>query len=442
MDKTLLAHVLGYVGRISEDELSQNKDRGYHLTDYFGKSGIEKQYENDLRGKDGAKRSEVDASGKIVKLIGEIEPSPGKDLVLSIDYGLQQKMAESLQASLDKAKVKKGAAIALNPNNGEVLAMVNLPTYDGNLFSKGISEADFKKLNEDENQPLLARAILGQYPSGSIIKPLFAAAALEEKIINRNTSILSNGGIKIGDFSFPDWKPGGHGMTNVTKAIAESVNTFFYAISGGWENIKGLGADKMKLYLEKFGLGKDSGIDLPGESIGRIPDPKWKEEAKKEPWYLGDTYHFGIGQGDLEITPIQMAKAISAIANGGTLYKPRLVKEIVDSNDKNSVKIIEPQKETENVISKENIDIVKEGMRQTVTAGSARSLNDLPVPIAGKTGTAQYGANNEHRHAWFTSFAPYPNPEIVLLILVEGGGEGSEFAAPVAKDVYKYYFKK
>ncbi|OIP24771.1 penicillin-binding protein 2 [bacterium CG2_30_37_16] len=439
-DRTLLSHTLGYVGRISENEFKENKDRGYHLTDYMGKTGIEQEYESYLRGKDGGKKKEVDASGKIIKLYGQTDPTPGKNIILNIDYGLQQKAAEALQASMDKAKVKKGAVAIMNPNNGQVLSLVNLPSYDGNLFSKGISEEDYKKLIDNTDNPLLPRALSGEYPSGSIIKPLFAAAALQERIIDRYTTVLSTGGISVGQWNFPDWKAGGHGVTNVTKAIADSVNTFFYAISGGFGNISGLGPEKMKLYLDKFGLGKATNIDLPSESNGHIPDPDWKKRVMKEDWYLGDTYHFGIGQGDLLVTPIQMAKAISAIANGGTLYQPQILNSVLDADNKTVHKKIDPKIEASNFISKENIDIVKEGMRLTITSGSGRFLNDLPEPVAGKTGTAQFGPDNKYKHAWFATFGPYPNPEISIVVLLEEAGEGSEFAAPVAKEIYKYYF--
>lgn len=437
LDNTLLSQALGYVGRISEEELKKNQD--YLLNDYIGKSGIEKSYERYLRGVNGRERVEVDAEGQNEKILGSTDPVPGDNLKLSINMLAQQKLTEFLQKQMNKAKVEKASAVAINPQNGEIIALVSLPTYDNNLFAKGISDSDYKKLMDDGNQPLLFRAIAGEYPSGSSIKPFIAAGALEEGNITESTTVNSTGGIKVGEFTFPDWKAGGHGITNVTKALAESVNTFFYAIGGGYKNIKGLGPEKMKSYLEKFGFANYTGLDINGESKGSIPDPEWKERVKAESWYLGDTYHMAIGQGDVLVTPLQMANATCAIANGGTLYKPHLVHSILDENGKEK-SIVEAEAVKKSVVSASTIDVVRRGMRQTVTAGSARSLNSLSVEIAGKTGTAQYGPNNSKQHAWFTSFAPYNNPTIELTVLLEGAGGGDVYAVPVAYDFYKWYF--
>lgn len=439
LDNGLLSHVLGYVGRISEDELAEHTD--YMLTDYIGKSGLERTYEDILKGVNGKERIEVDSAGEIIRTYGQEEPILGDNMVLSIDFGLQKKLTEELTRQMKRAKVEKASAVAVNPQNGEVLAFVSLPTYDNNLFAKGISEKDYNKLTSDENSPLLNRVITGEYPSGSIIKPYIAAAALEEGTINKNTTVLSTGGIKIGEWEFPDWKSGGHGITNVFKAIAESVNTFFYAISGGYKDIKGLGPEKIKEYLSKFGFGKYVGIDIEGESMGHIPTPEWKEEVKNEPWYLGDTYHMGIGQGDVLVTPLQMVNALSTVANGGTMYKLHFLKSIVDSDG--NVKS-EKSKEVvaKDIFSAETIADVRKGMRQTVTSGSGRALNSLRVSAAGKTGTAQFGPNNEKKHAWFTAFAPYEKPEIAMVVLLEGAGEGSDYAVPVTNETLKWYFAK
>ncbi|MDD3480636.1 MAG: penicillin-binding protein 2 [Patescibacteria group bacterium] len=438
LDNGLLSHVFGYVGRISEDELAGNED--YILTDYIGKSGLERTYEDILKGVNGKERIEVDSAGEIIRRYGQEEPILGDNMVLSIDFNLQKKLTEELTRQMKKAKVEKASAVAVNPQNGEVLAFVSLPTYDNNLFAKGISEKDYEKLLNDENSPLLNRVITGEYPSGSIIKPYIAAAALDEGTITENTTVHSTGGIKIGEWEFPDWKKGGHGVTNVFKAIAESVNTFFYAISGGYKDVKGLGPDKIKEYLTKFGFGKYVGLDIEGESLGHIPTPEWKEEVKNEPWYLGDTYHMGIGQGDVLVTPLQMVNALSTVANGGTMYKLHFLKSIVDSDGN-----VKSEKSKEvvatDIFSKETIAAVRKGMRQTVTSGSGRALNSLPVTAAGKTGTAQYGPNNEKKHAWFTAFAPYEKPTIAMVVLLEGAGEGSDYAVPVANETLRWYFK-
>ncbi|MEK7447304.1 MAG: penicillin-binding protein 2 [Patescibacteria group bacterium] len=440
LDGGLLSHAMGYVGRISEEELKDKKDT-YMLTDYIGKTGLEESYENTLKGKDGRQKYEVDSTGKVVKFLGQEEPKLGNSVVLSVDFGLEQKLTDTMKKVMAGVKATKATAIAMNPQTGEVLAYVDIPTYDNNLFSKGISGADYNKLLNDPNNPLLARGISGEYPSGSVIKPFIAAGALQQGTINESSTVNSTGGIKVGEWIFPDWKAGGHGVTNIIKAIAESVNTFFYAIGGGYGNIKGLGPDLMKHYLDLFGFDKQTGLDIGGESKGSIPDPVWKEKIKNEDWYLGDTYHMAIGQGDVLVTPLQIASATCVIANGGKLYKPRFVNEIVDENDK-VIETKKPEIANQGFISPNNIDIVKRGMRQTVVAGSARSLNGLPVAVSGKTGTAQFGPNESLQHGWFTSFAPYDNPQIVLTILVEGSGGGDVTAVPIAKEVYQWYFSR
>lgn len=439
LDNGLLSHVFGYVGRISEAELKKHRD--YLLTDFIGKSGLEKFYESILRGKPGAERIEVDSAGKIIREYGQEDPQLGDNLQLSIDFELQKKLTENLTKQMERGKVKKGSAVAINPQNGEILAMVSLPSYDNNLFAKGISGSDYDKLLKDEDKPLLNRVLAGEYPSGSIIKPFIAAAGLEEGTITEATTVLSNGGIKVGTWEFPDWKAGGHGVTNVVKAIAESVNTFFYAVGGGYQNIKGIGPEVMKKYLEKFGFSKEVGIDLGGESEGHIPDPEWKQRVLNETWYLGDTYHMAIGQGDVLVTPLQMVNALQVIANNGTMYKLHFEKAVLNADGK-VISEKSPEVVKKDLVSAKTSDIVRRGMQSCATSGSCRVLSSLPVPAAGKTGTAQFGPNNEHKHAWFETFAPYDNPQIAMVVLLEGAGEGSDFAAPVAKDTLQWYFTR
>jgi penicillin-binding protein 2 len=438
LDSGLLSQVFGYVSRISGEELKKVSG-DYLLTDYIGKSGLEKEYESKLRGKMGSDQYEVDASGKVKNVLGRIDPIPGNGLKLSVDFELQQHMADALKTQMTKANVQRATAVAINPKNGQVLGMVNLPTYDNNLFANGISTANYQKLLDDENTPLLNRATSGEYPSGSTIKPFVAAAALEEGNITESTTVSSTGGIKIGDFTFPDWKGGGHGATNVLKAIAESVNTFFYTIGGGYGDIKGLGPDLIKKYLLKFGFNTYTGIDIGGEARGSIPDPDWKLRLFNEPWYLGDTYHMAIGQGDVLVTPLQMANATAAIANGGTIYEPTLLKEVLDAEGK-VIETKQPKVIGKTMVSAKTMDIVDRGMRQTVTAGSGRVLQDIPVEMYAKTGTAQYGPNNSKSHAWFICYSKDPKNPIAMAILIEGAGGGDVFAAPAANDVLKWYY--
>lgn len=428
------SHLLGYVGKINAEEYEKNNDT-YLLSDNMGKAGLEKQYESRLKGVHGQKKIEVDALGREKKIISETNYVTGDSLILSVDSALQKKIYEILQA---KAKDSRASVVISNPQTGELLAMVDYPSYDNNLFAAGIKSDDYKKLLEDPNKPLYTRSILGEYPSGSTIKPTIAAAALQEKIITKNTTVNSSGGLRVKEWFFPDWKAGGHGTTNVVKAIAQSVNTFFYYIGGGYGDFEGLNIDRLDKYFALFGLGEKTGIDLPGEHGGFLPTPAWKEEVKKEPWYIGDTYHVSIGQGDLLVTPLQVNAWTATIANGGRYLRPHLALGVVHPDG--SKELFPPQVIRENFISSTNISIVREGMRETVISGSARSLSDLKVAVAGKTGTAQWNTTKPN-HAWFTAFAPYDRPTFAVTVLVEEGGEGSSIAAPIAKEILQYWFK-
>lgn len=439
-DPLNLSHVLGYLGKINPYEWPELKKTNYQFTDLVGKAGLEKEYEKILRGQPGKIEYEVDVEAEIVKTLNQLETVPGQDIILTIDYELNKKVTEILLEHTKKLGKDKAAALALDPETGEILALVSLPLFNNNAFSEPQKFKDeVNNFLTDKNEPLFNRAIAGEYPSGSTIKPLIAAAGLEEGIITERTTILSTGGLKVAQWFFPDWKAEGHGLTSVTKALAESVNTFFYYLGGGYQDFKGLGLEKIIAYARQFGLDSVLGIDLPGEADGFLPSREWKREAKGEEWYIGDTYHLSIGQGDILVTPLQMASLTATIANGGRLYQPHLVKEIIKGSKDKPV-VIKPKIINQKFIKKENIEIVKKGLRQAVTSGSAQALNDLPFSTAGKTGTAQVSADQEP-HAWFTVFAPYDQPEIVLTVLVENGGEGSEVALPIAKEVLRWYFQ-
>lgn len=431
------SHLLGYTGKISDAELKKNST-DYTQIDYFGKNGLEKIWEKELRGTPGVKQIEVTALGKEKSVVSEVAPIPGNDLILSIDANVQKKLEEIVNENLKKLNRTKAVGIIMNPNNGEIIALVSLPSYDVNIFARGITVDEYRALEQSEDKPLFNRAVSGEYPSGSTIKPIIAGAALQEGIINSSTSFLSTGGLRVGQWSFPDWKGGGHGNTNVKKAIAESVNTFFYYIGGGYNDFQGLGIDRMVVYLKKFFLGQSLGIDLPNESSGFVPTKAWKEEVKKESWYIGDTYHVAIGQGDLITTPLQVAAYTSFFANGSKLYQPHLVKEIKNPEGQ-LVTQIPPKPLAENILSAEVVQVVREGMRETALSGSALSLSILPVSSAGKTGTAQWSSTKDP-HAWFTGFAPYENPELVVTVLVEEGKEGSAAATPIAREFLQWYF--
>ncbi|MFH0956018.1 MAG: penicillin-binding protein 2 [Candidatus Falkowbacteria bacterium] len=434
-----LSHILGYTGKISDKELAKLGTE-YSPIDYIGKSGIENFWENEMKGTNGKKQIEVDALGKEKKIINQEAGEDGHNLVLSIDIDLQKKLEESVINTLQKARLNKACAIALDPNNGEILAMVSFPFYNNNNFALGMTVEQYQKIANHPDQPLFNRCISGEYPSGSTIKPVIAAAALEENVINENTSFLSTGGLSIGQWFFPDWKAGGHGTINVRRALAESVNTFFYYIGGGYENFQGLGLERMVKYKKLFGLDTQSGIDMPGEASGFLPTEEWKQKTKGESWYIGDTYHLAIGQGDILVTPLQVADYTAIFANGGSLYRPHLIRQVLNSQDK-LIGEVDNWPIKSNIVSSKNINIVREGMRQVITAGSASSLQSVPVAVAGKTGTAQW-SSTKPTHAWFTGFAPYDKPEIVITILIEQGGEGSYTAVPIANEVLTWYFSR
>jgi len=434
-----LSHILGYTGKINDKELVKFGSE-YLPIDYIGKSGVENFWENEMKGTNGKKQIEVDALGKEKKIINQEPGEDGHNLVLSIDVELQKKLEEAIISELEKLHLNKACAIALDPNNGEILAMVSFPSYNNNDFAHGLTQAEYDKIANQPDRPLFNRCISGEYPSGSVIKPVIAAAALEENIINENTSFLSAGGLRIGQWFFPDWKAGGHGLTNVRKALAESINTFFYYIGGGYENFQGLGLERMVKYEKLFGLDTQAGIDMPGEASGFLPTEEWKKQTKGEVWYIGDTYHLSIGQGDILVTPLQVADYTAIFANGGTLYRPHIIRQVLNSQDKLIGEVDNKPIKT-NIISSKNINIVRQGMRQAVTAGSASSLQSVPVAVAGKTGTAQW-SSVKPTHAWFTGFAPYDKPEIVITILIEQGGEGSYLAVPIANEVLTWYFNR
>jgi len=425
----MLAHVLGYTGAVTADELLNTSD--LFATDITGKDGLERSYDAELRGVHGRQYVEVNAQGQSLSKVGAAPPVSGQDLQLTLDAEMQSFIygrfseLEKNKREEDPQAVVAGAAIAIDPRSGEVLSLVNFPSYDANVFSDPSRQAERSKIFEEEGNPLFQRAVDGNYPSGSVIKPFLALAGLEEGIITAQTTFLSTGGISIGPWSFPDWKSGGHGVTDVQKAIAESVNTFFYILAGGYDGHPGLGVTKIGEYLSRLGWGQPTGIDLPSEAAGFLPTEAWKKEVKGEPWYIGDTYHLGIGQGDVLATPLQIAYSTAGLANGVSLFTPHLVaSERVTGHDL--------------PFSRQHINTVREGMRKAVTEGSARRLSGLEIPLAGKTGTAQVGGDKP-THAWFTSFGPYEKEELVVVVLLENGGAGDIDAVPFAQEIWGWW---
>jgi len=445
------SHLIGYMGKIKTEEL-RGESEFYSIFDYVGRDGVENSYEKVLRKNPGKIKIERDAKGNIISKEIVSLPESGKSLVLYLDSDLQKKIKEVLEKKVKEVGAKGAAAVALDPKTGGVLAQVSLPGFDNNIFSKG-NQKEIQELLDPKNDSLFNRAIKGKYLTGSTIKPLIASAALEEKIISPEKKINAQGKISVQDqwnpekvWEYNDWAV--HGWTDMRKAIAQSVNVYFYTIGGGYGDQKGLGPTKIKEYLEKFGWNQKTGIDLPGEVEGFIPDPSWKksyfERKEDQVWVDGDTYNLSIGQGFLQITPLEVAVSFVPIANGGKLLKPQVVQKIVDEG-KNTVKEFGPVILKESFIDPENLKVVREGMRQAVTGenspkASATLLNSLPVSAAAKTGTDELGG--DYYHNWITVFAPYDDPKIVLTIVIEKVKGVKVATLPIAEEVLEWYFSQ
>jgi len=436
------SHILGYTGKINKEELKDHPD--YSLNDTIGKEGVEAVHESHLRGVKGKRQLEVDSFGKVTRVVGASLPEMGDSIVLSVDADLQNAAYESLKQTVEEGEGVGGAVIAIDPRDGGILALASYPSFDNNKFVGKISSQDLNDMLNGEERVLFNRAIGGTYPPGSTFKPLVAAAALDENIINPGEILSCPEVISIGQWEFKDWKY--HGPSDLNKAIAESVNPYFYIIGGGWADKSGLGVEKIGDYALNCGLGKKLGIDIPQEAKGLVPGPEWKEEVKKERWYIGDTYHLAIGQGDILVTPLQLASYISALINGGTLYRPQLL-DYVENYKGEIVKKNSSQIIGKNLFSKSSCEAVKNAMKATVFSkkGSGRRLRSITdkygVDMGGKTGTAQYGEEEKY-HAWFVGFTPVENSEIVVAVLIEKGGEGHSTALPVAEKVFDKFLEK
>ncbi len=444
-----LAHVMGYLGKINDTEWQKNRDT-YTIDSTVGRSGLEKSYEEYLRGTNGQKKIVINAKHNKIDTLFTSEPQNGCDLITTLDTGLENRVHNLLKDSIRNAGATGGSVIIMNPQNGQILSLVSLPGFDNNLFIDGVKGkeevATYESLTKDKNTPFLNRAISGAYPPGSTFKLVTASSVLENNIVSANDRLEAPGFITVANqfkpdenFIYKDWKADGHGSIDIIDALAQSSDTFFYKVSGGYQGFQGVGAEKISNMAYNFGLGNPLGIDLPGEVSGTVPGPLWKKNTLDLPWVTGDTYNYAIGQGYLLTTPLQVAAYTSVIANDGKLYQPYLVKEISNcpiSSHK------EPKILKQNFLSPEHINTVKQGMYQSVydKDGTAKSLQDLPFKVAGKTGTAQFN-NNQDIHAWFTAFAPYNNPEIVVTVLLEGGGEGSQIAVPIAERILSWWYE-
>lgn len=424
-------HITGYLGVVNEQEIGKVDplcpEKGpRHGKSMVGRGGLEEWYNCELSGIDGEELIEVDTTGEKIRTIGRKDPIAGQDLYTTIDLSLQKEAAKSLSGV-------KGALIA-SGKNGEVLALVSSPGFDPNVFVKQNNRTEIEELLQNPELPLFNRAIGGLFHPGSVFKPVVALAALEEKRIDRNYTYTDTGSITVNNFSYTNWFFTQYGSTEgtigLTRAIARSTDTFFYKIG------ELLGANKLVEWTEKFGFNKKTEIDLPGEVAGLVPSPKWKLQVKREPWYLGNTYHFSIGQGDLAVTPVSIQQSIAAIANDGIMCKPHLVK-----SDQNSFKFFNSEC-LDLGIENENTSLVWEGMKEACEeGGTAYTFFDFSPKVACKTGTAEINEDGK-THAWFTLFAPIDSktpPEIVMTVLVEEGGEGSKVAGPIAREVMNFW---
>lgn len=439
-------HTLGYVGRIDETALKKIDTSNYRGTTHIGKTGVERTYESVLHGTVGVQHVETTAQGRIIRVLKRAAPVPGRNLILTLDSRLQS-IAETAFGEFS------GSAIAMNPKNGDILAMVSLPTYDPNPFVNGIEYAAYKALQEDGREPLFNRTLRGQYPPGSAIKPFIGLAGLEQGISHQNSSTYCPGFYSLAgsERKYRDWKRAGHGTVNLDIAITQSCDVYFYDLAVS------MGIDRIHHYLTQFGFGVKTGIDLLGELAGLLPSPDWKRRKYGEPWFPGETVITGIGQGFFLTTPLQLAVATAALANQGELISPRIVSATQITNSEELIPRRQKTPRTISINAQKNWDAIIKAMVNVVHSprGTARRIGeDSPYKIAGKTGTSQvFGLNEEETydaekipeklrdHALFIAFAPVDDPQIVVAVIVENGGSGGKVAAPIARTIMDAYLE-
>jgi penicillin-binding protein 2 len=437
----LASHLIGYLGEVDENELKQSKETPYRMGALIGKYGVEYRWENDLRGVDGGRQIEVDALGREIRPLGIVEPFPGNNLFLTIDLDLQKTAEEAYQD-------KNGALVAMDLKTGRLLAMVSKPSFEPALFARNILPEEWKSLVENPHHPLQNKGIQGQYPAGSVFKIITAIAGLESGMITPNTQFICTGAFHYGNRDFRCWKEGGHGAISLQRAIVESCDIYFYQAG-----LK-VGVDLIAHYANEFGLGRVTGISLPHEKQGTVPSSSWKKKRFGVPWYSGETLSFSVGQGYLNVTPLQLLMLISGVANGGKLYLPQVV-EKVENIYGDRLKEYPPVELRRADVSEKTFQIVQEALRGAVNdphgTGWTCALKD--VKVAGKTGTAQVVRMPENfkkgdmnrmplkfrDHAWFVAYAPFEDPKISIAVLVEHGGFGASAAAPIAKKVIERY---
>jgi penicillin-binding protein 2 len=441
IDGPMAGHVLGYLGEINQKQLKGLKEQGYVVGDEMGQYGLERRWEELLRGQSGGQQVEVDALGRRVRVLHEVTDVPGYTVHLTLDRELQAAAYEAL-------KGKEGAIVAIDVSSGAILALASTPAFDPNVFARGIKSEEWSGLIKDKLRPLNNRATQGQYPPGSTFKIIMAIAALEEGVVNPESAIQDPGFFPFGNRQFRDWKKGGHGSVNLHRAIVESCDTYFYQLGPK------LGIDRIAKWSRAFGLGERTGIALDDERPGIIPDTEWKQKRFRQPWYPGETISVAIGQGYVTVTPLQLANMMAAVANGGKLYRPYLVTK-VESLDGATVREYRPELIRSIALKPETLSRVHKALADVVhgPGGTGRAARSPVIPAAGKTGTAQViemkGAYLKSEqlsyfnrdHAWFVAYAPLDKPQVAVAVLVEHGGHGGEAAAPMAKKVFERFIE-
>jgi penicillin-binding protein 2 len=433
-NKGMACHVLGYLGEISDVQLKSGKLPDYKMGDYLGKYGVELAWEKYLRGRRGSRRIEVDAYGRELGQLDSVVPSPGANISLTLDNRMQREAEACLEGQV-------GAIVALDPRTGRVLALASSPTFSQEAFERGLTTQEWQKINNDKTHPLENRALKGQYPPGSTFKIVMAVAGLEENVITPSTIIDCSGALPVGNHVFHCWRKGGHGPMNLHRAIVHSCDIYFYEVG------RRLGIERIAEWSRRFGLGASTGLDLDKEMPGLVASLAWKKARFHQPWHEGDTISISIGQGYNLTTPIQMARVVAAIANGGTIYKPYVV-EKVESPAGEILFQAKPEVQSRLRASPANLEVVRQSLVGVVNDGTGKTARLANIQVAGKTGTAQVVALDKDNpkkkqargmedHAWFVAYAPADDPQVAVAVLVEHGGHGGEDAAPLARRVIK-----
>jgi penicillin-binding protein 2 len=432
--KGMACHALGYLGEINEAQLKSGKFANYKMGDYLGKCGVELAWEKYLRGRRGYRRIEVDAYGRELGQLASVFPTPGANVHLTLDSRMQREAEACLEGRV-------GAIMALDPRNGRVLAMASSPTFSPEAFERGLTMQEWQKINHDKTHPLENRAVKGQYPPGSTFKIVMAVAGLEEKVITPQTIFYCNGTMPLGNHVFHCWRRGGHGAVNLHRALVQSCDIYFYEVG------LRLGIDRIAKWSKRFGLGAPTGLDLDKEMPGLVASIAWKKARFHRPWHQGETFSVSIGQGYNLTTPLQMARVVAAVANGGIVYKPYLV-EKVESPTGEILYQAKPTVQSRLGASPATLEAVRQALVGVVNEekGTARGARLPNIQVAGKTGTAQVVAldpdnpkkkKSWHRedHAWFVAYAPAADPRVAVAVVVEHGGHGGSAAAPLARRV-------